>query len=90
VRFVLSNSGHIAGIVNPPNSKSRHYVGADSTLPDDPDKWLETATMIPTTWWEDWAKWIEPRAGKLIKPPSLGSTKYPPLGEAPGTYVLGK
>ena len=89
VRFVLSNSGHIAGIVNPPNPKSRHYVGASDELPDNPDKWLESATMHPTTWWEDWATWIEPRAGKQIRPPAMGSKQHPPLGDAPGSYVFG-
>jgi polyhydroxyalkanoate synthase subunit PhaC len=90
VRFVLSNSGHIAGIVNPPNPKSKHWVGVSAPLPENPDEWLASATMTPTTWWLDWAKWIEPRAGKKIKPPSIGSKKYPALGDAPGTYVLGK
>ena len=89
VRFVLSNSGHIAGIVNPPNPKSKYYVGASDKLPDDPDQWLASATMHPVTWWEDWATWIEPRAGQQIEPPSTGSEKYPALGNAPGTYVLG-
>jgi polyhydroxyalkanoate synthase len=89
VRFVLSNSGHIAGIVNPPNPKSKHWVGASDELPANPDEWLASATMHPITWWEDWATWIEPRAGKKIKPPSLGSKKYPVLGDAPGTYVFG-
>ena len=45
--------------------------------------------MIPTTWWEDWATWIEPRAGKKIKPPTMGSEHHPVLGDAPGTYVFG-
>ena len=89
VRFVLSNSGHIAGIVNPPNPKSKHYVGPDGELPENPDEWLAKATMHPVTWWEDWATWIEPRAGKQIKPPNTGSKKYPALDDAPGTYVYG-
>ena len=89
VRFVLSNSGHIAGIVNPPNPKSKHYVGPDGPLPEDPDAWLAAATMHPVTWWEDWATWIESRAGQRITPPSIGSEQHPVLGDAPGTYVLG-
>jgi polyhydroxyalkanoate synthase len=89
VRFVLSNSGHIAGIVNPPNPKSRHYISDATELPENPDEWLANSTMIPTTWWEDWATWIEPRAGKKIKPPTMGSDAHPVLGDAPGTYVFG-
>ncbi len=90
VRFVLSNSGHIAGIVNPPNPKSKHYVGATDELPENPDKWLETATAHNETWWEDWARWMEPRSGALIDPPRIGSESNPVLGDAPGTYVFGK
>ncbi len=91
VRFVLSNSGHIAGIVNPPNPKSIHrVVETGAPLPADPDEWLEQATTHPFTWWEDWAVWIGARAGQLIEPPPLGSPTHPPLGDAPGTYVLQK
>jgi polyhydroxyalkanoate synthase len=90
VRFVLSNSGHIAGIVNPPNPKSKHYVAEDiKVLPDDPDEWLASAVVHPVTWWEDWAKWIDTRAGKQVKPPRMGSEQYPVQGDAPGTYVFG-
>jgi polyhydroxyalkanoate synthase len=89
VRFVLSNSGHIAGIVNPPNPKSKHWVNDVSELPDSPDEWFAGATMNPTTWWEDWATWIDTRAGKQIAPPPLGGEQHPPLGDAPGTYILG-
>jgi len=89
VRFVLSNSGHIAGIVNPPNPKSRHYVGAGDDLPADPGEWLAEATMHPVTWWEDWATWIEKRAGDQRTPPPLGSKRNPILGDAPGTYIFG-
>jgi polyhydroxyalkanoate synthase subunit PhaC len=89
VRFVLSNSGHIAGIVNPPSPKSIHRVlEGDQQLPEDPTAWLAAATIHPVTWWEDWAEWIAARAGPMRKPPRMGSRKYPPLAEAPGTYVL--
>jgi len=90
VRFVLSNSGHIAGIVNPPNPKSRHWVGATTELPQDPEEWRATAVMHPVTWWEDWAVWIGERAGKDRTPPPMGSEAHPALGDAPGTYVFGK
>jgi len=90
VRFVLSNSGHIAGIVNPPNPKSRHWVGATPELPQDPEEWRATAVMHPVTWWEDWATWIGERAGKDRTPPPMGSAAHPALGDAPGVYVFGK
>lgn len=89
VRFVLSNSGHIAGIVNPPSPKSIHYVvESDEPLPETPDEWLAAATMHPVTWWEDWAKWIGARAGGMRKPPRMGNRKYRPIADAPGTFVL--
>jgi polyhydroxyalkanoate synthase len=90
VRFVLSNSGHIAGIVNPPNPKSKHWAADLDELPENPDEWLAAATMKPITWWEDWATWISGRAGKQIAPPPLGGDLHPPLSDAPGTYVFGK
>jgi len=89
VRFVLSNSGHIAGIVNPPSPKSIHRVLEDhQTLPPDPSDWLAAATIHAMTWWEDWAQWIAARAGAMRKPPRMGSRKYRPIADAPGTYVL--
>jgi polyhydroxyalkanoate synthase len=91
VRFVLSNAGHIAGIVNPPNPKSIHHVvSTDEPLPADPDEWLARATTHNATWWQDWATWIGERAGGQRKPPRTGSRKHRPLAEAPGTYVLQK
>ena len=89
VRFVLSNSGHIAGIVNPPSPKSIHRVlEGGRPLPEDPAEWMAAATMYPMTWWEDWAKWIGVRAGGMRKPPRMGNRKYRPITDAPGTYVL--
>lgn len=88
VRFVLSNAGHIAGIVNPPNPKSRHWVGADGPLPASADEWRDLATRYDSTWWEDWAVWIGARAGAMRQPPVLGSARYPSLCDAPGSYVL--
>jgi polyhydroxyalkanoate synthase len=90
VRFMLSNSGHIAGVVNPPNPKSKHWVSSADTLPEDPETWRRQASEVGKSWWLDWTPWIEARAGKLQTPPALGSTSYPPLVAAPGTYVLQK
>jgi polyhydroxyalkanoate synthase len=85
VRFVLSSSGHIAGIVNPPSPKSRHWTNPE--LPPTPEAWLAGAAEHRGSWWEDWAAWIETRAGERRKPPRIGSRKHRPLGDAPGTYV---
>ena len=90
VRFTLSNSGHIAGVVNPPNPKSKHWVSSAEMLPEDPETWRQQASEVGKSWWLDWTPWIEARAGKQQKPPAMGSTRYPPLVAAPGTYVLEK
>jgi polyhydroxyalkanoate synthase len=70
VRFMLSNSGHIAGVVNPPNPKSKHWVGSAETLPDDPEAWRAQATEVAKSWWLDWTPWIAerlPRAARCIR-----------------------
>jgi poly[(R)-3-hydroxyalkanoate] polymerase subunit PhaC len=88
VRFVLSSSGHIAGIVNPPSPKSRHWTLDE--LPPDPDDWVASASEHEGSWWEDWAPWIEARAGERRAPPPLGSESYPAVADAPGSYVHDK
>ena len=86
-RFVLSTSGHIAGIVNPPSPKAKHWTNPE--LPDDPQHWLAGATLQEGTWWQDWIQWIASRAGDMIDPPrQVGSSDYPILCDAPGTFVL--
>jgi len=99
VRFVLTSSGHIAGIVNPPGPKRRYWTN-DTPLPADkgpaadggppdsgPDQWLAGAEEHPGSWWQDWADWIGSRVGGRRKPPPMGSDAHPPLAAAPGTYV---
>jgi polyhydroxyalkanoate synthase len=85
VRFVLSSSGHIAGIVNPPSPKSKHWTNSEN--PPDPEAWLATAEEHQGSWWEDWTAWIGERAGGRRPPPPLGNDRYKPIGDAPGTYV---
>lgn len=86
-RFVLTSSGHIAGIVNPPGPKRKHWVNHE--LPDDPDAWLAEAAERQGSWWEDWAAWAADRGGARREPPSTGSAAHPALDDAPGTYVRG-
>ncbi len=86
-RFVLSTSGHIAGIVNPPSPKAKHWVNEDN-LPVDPLEWKEGATLHEGTWWEDWATWIDGQGGSMVNAPrKLGSKEHPPIEPAPGSYV---
>ena len=87
-RFVLSNAGHIAGIVNPPNPKCRYWA-LDGDLPEDPDVWRDQAILHEGTWWEDWTRWISEQGGALTPAPtSLGNEERAPLAPAPGSYVL--
>jgi polyhydroxyalkanoate synthase len=87
VRFTLSSSGHIAGIVNPPSPKAVHWTNADN--PADPKAWLSAATEHKGSWWEDWTAWIDKRAGNKRDAPAMGSAKHKPVDDAPGKYVLG-
>jgi len=84
-RFVLSSGGHIAGIVNPPGPKG-WYLTADDN-PDSPQQWRAASARHQGSWWEDWAWWAGERAGEQVDPPSLGSDRYPVLGDGPGDYV---
>lgn len=86
--FVLANTGHIQTLVSPPGSKkARYWTGPEPV--GSPDAWRERATEHEGTWWEHWAGWIDERSGPLRKaPPALGTKAHPPLGAAPGTYVL--
>jgi len=85
-RYVLSTSGHIAGIVNPPGPKPKHWT--NDALPADPQEWKDAAELHDGTWWEDWAKWIAQQGGPKVAPPrQLGSKEHPPIEPAPGSYV---
>lgn len=88
VRFVLGGSGHIAGIINPP-SKGRGYWTNEKPVKS-ADEWLESAEQHKGSWWADWLKWLRPRSGEQGAPPAMGSTAYPAITPAPGTYVLEK
>ncbi|NMO90143.1 alpha/beta hydrolase [Actinomycetospora sp. TBRC 11914] len=92
VTFVLSTAGHIAGVVNPPSPKAKHWVGTVGATGADapgPDAWRARSTEVKGSWWESWAEWIGERAGGMRTPPPTGSDEYPVLGEAPGDYVRG-
>ena len=87
VHYVLTSGGHIAGIVNPPGPKA--WFEATSHAVADPEKWRAAAAKHNGSWWQDWAEWSGPRAGERIKPPRMGSHKYPATTDAPGEYVHG-
>ncbi|MBL8928021.1 MAG: alpha/beta fold hydrolase [Pseudonocardia sp.] len=85
--FVLSYSGHIASLVNPPGNPKAHYWTGGTPGPD-PRQWLETAEKHTGSWWEEWAKWLAQHSnGERPAPTELGSSQHPVLEPAPGRYV---
>jgi len=87
-RFILSTSGHIAALVNPPGNPKARYQVSKST-PADPEGWLKTAAAEHGTWWPDMLAWLGDRCGKdKPAPGELGGGGLRPLADAPGTYVF--
>ncbi|MBV8823374.1 MAG: alpha/beta fold hydrolase [Bradyrhizobiaceae bacterium] len=86
--FVLSNSGHIQSLLNPPgNPKASFWTGA-ARAPDG-QAWLDQADKHAGSWWPHWLAWIKARSGDTLPAPlTLGAADYPPLDEAPGRYVM--
>jgi polyhydroxyalkanoate synthase subunit PhaC len=86
-RFVLSTSGHIAAMVNPPgNEKARFQVAKES--PEDPQEWLKLAETCHGSWWPDYTGWLAERCGEeKAAPDELGGGGLEPVCDAPGTYV---
>jgi polyhydroxyalkanoate synthase len=88
--FVLGASGHIAGVINPPQKKKRNYWVSSSTNPD-AEQWLASAQSVPGSWWPDWSKWLERYSGAPVaKRSELGNARYRPIEPAPGRYVKAK
>jgi polyhydroxyalkanoate synthase len=91
VRFILAESGHIAGIINHPDKKKRAYWYCDEADTEtDPDAWFECAyeNKQEGSWWLDWIPWLEKQSGRKVLPPSMGNKEFSPIMDAPGTYVL--
>jgi polyhydroxyalkanoate synthase len=86
-RLVVAGSGHIAGVVNPPEAQKYQYWTNDApaaTLED----WLAGATEHKGSWWPDWAAWMGPRSGRKVKARVPGKGKSKAIEDAPGSYVL--
>ncbi len=87
-RFVLSNSGHIAAMVNPPSNPKATFRLAASNPPDHRE-WLAQAETVQGSWWPDYTTWLAERSGEMKQAPrTLGNARFRPLCPAPGTYVL--
>jgi polyhydroxyalkanoate synthase len=85
-RFVLAASGHIAGVVNPPEGgKYSHWINPE--LPAEADDWFKGATEVAGSWWPDWQRWITAQDKVRVKARQPGDGKLTPIEDAPGSYV---
>jgi polyhydroxyalkanoate synthase len=89
-RYVLSTSGHIQALVNPPGNPKASYRAGPADA-EDPAQWLESAQKLSDSWWVDFIGWLAERSGPEVDAPkTLGGDGFPPLGPAPGSYVMEK
>ncbi|HEX9702986.1 MAG TPA: alpha/beta fold hydrolase [Rhodospirillales bacterium] len=93
VTFLLTAGGHNAGVVSEPGHPGRHYRVAAHDRQDryvDPDTWYAGTPVKDGSWWPEWQAWLAARSSPPAAPPAMGDAKagYPPLAEAPGSYVL--
>jgi len=86
-RFVLAGSGHIAGVVNPPEGgRYSHWIGG--ALPGTPEEWLAGATEMAGSWWPDWHRWVLAQDAAVVPARVPGMGGLPALEDAPGSYVM--
>jgi polyhydroxyalkanoate synthase len=82
--FILSESGHIAGIINPPSKDKYGHYASEAPVTGDPEAWLKSSTFAKGSWWPRWGAWLAERSGPMVKArPPVDS-----LAPAPGTYVV--
>jgi polyhydroxyalkanoate synthase subunit PhaC len=82
--FILSESGHIAGIINPPSKDKYGHYTSEAPVSGDPEAWLKSATFHKGSWWPRWGAWLAERSGSMVK----ARVPADSLGPAPGTYVV--
>jgi len=89
IRFVLTNSGHIFGIVNPVRTPpKRNYWAGNAERGEASQQWLERSPKQAGSWWSDWLDWLSTRCGPMVAPPKISAKTVTALGSAPGTYVF--
>lgn len=86
IRFVLSGSGHIGGVVNPPEANKYGYWTNEKLVPS-AEKWLAAAKQNPGSWWTDWDAWLAPKSGAKIPARTPGDGGLKVIEDAPGSYV---
>ncbi len=90
-RYVLSTNGHIAALVNPPGNPKASFRTGPVDLRRRSPQWLDSAEKHADSWWPDYVGWLAERSGSEVDAPkALGGEGLPPLGPAPGHYVMEK
>jgi polyhydroxyalkanoate synthase len=89
VRFVLSGSGHIAGVINPP-AKNKYCHWTNPAIAKTPERWFGGAEQQQGSWWADWLQWAKPYAGEPIPARMPGTGNMAIIEDAPGSYVMAK
>lgn len=87
MRFVLSGSGHIAGVVNPVVKQKYQFWTGDRPEGDNLYKWLESAAEHPGSWWPDWLEWLKSHGSETVPARQPGGDVFTPIEDAPGSYV---
>jgi len=87
VRFVITGSGHIAGVVNPPDKKKYQYWTGPRPRSANVEAWLAKAKEHPGSWWPDWSAWIKQQDPAVVPARIPGGGKLKPIEDAPGSYV---
>ncbi|NPD13958.1 class I poly(R)-hydroxyalkanoic acid synthase [Xinfangfangia sp. D13-10-4-6] len=88
--FILSESGHIAGIINPPSKRKYGHWTSEAPVEGSPEAWLAGAQKTPGSWWPRWGEWLAASSGAKVKARAPGGPENPVLAPAPGRYVTAK
>lgn len=87
VKYVLSGSGHIAGVVNPPSLGKYQYWTSESNQATTVADWMKTAQEHAGSWWPNWHEWLSAIDAEQVGARSVGTDAHPPIEDAPGSYV---
>lgn len=84
LKFVVGGSGHVAGVINPPEQKKYSYWTNDNTNYSSPKEWMDDAIEHAGSWWIDWIEWLKQRSEDMIPAKKINDFLY----DAPGGYVM--
>jgi polyhydroxyalkanoate synthase len=87
VKYVLTGSGHIAGVINPPGKPKYQYWTGEKPSGSNVESWLKKATEYPGSWWPDWLEWLKAQDDETVPARKIGEGRLKPVEDAPGSYV---